>query len=293
MPTDRPFARLGLMTVLTVVMLGLSACYKNAGTNVQPTANRVNIDDLMPTTAVPVNTPLQATPTDIVTVAPAASPTASPITLAPTITPPDAAIPDTATPPQIAPSFTPLDEQDAANQPAGLGIETPGMSDIQPSNTPGPTLDPSLQPTPTEVPPEDNPCLHVVQGGDTLYSIAQTNNVSVDDLVAANPDTLGGSAATPLQIGWPLNLPGCATAEEAESAPAAESPGAETGEPLAAPPAGASPGSHVVQPGDTVYSIAALYGTSVDAIIAANNLIVQGNVVYITVGQELVIPAAE
>lgn len=45
--------------------------------------------------------------------------------------------------------------------------------------------------------------------------------------------------------------------------------------------------THIVQPGDTLWSIAARYGVTVDAILRANNLI---NPNFIYLGQTLVIP---
>jgi LysM repeat protein len=51
--------------------------------------------------------------------------------------------------------------------------------------------------------------------------------------------------------------------------------------------------THVVQPGETVFSIAQRYGVTVDAIVEANNLRTQGNIVYISAGQTLIIPPAE
>ncbi|MDQ0194192.1 LysM peptidoglycan-binding domain-containing protein [Paenibacillus wynnii] len=45
--------------------------------------------------------------------------------------------------------------------------------------------------------------------------------------------------------------------------------------------------NHIVQPGDTLWSIAARYGVTVDAILRANNLTNQN---YIYLGQSLIIP---
>lgn len=49
----------------------------------------------------------------------------------------------------------------------------------------------------------------------------------------------------------------------------------------------ADQGTYIVQPGDTLSSIAQQYGVTVQAIVAANNL---ANPNFITVGQELIIP---
>lgn len=56
--------------------------------------------------------------------------------------------------------------------------------------------------------------------------------------------------------------------------------------PTSAPPSGVT---HVVQPGETLFRIALRYGTTVEAIVQANNLI---NPDFIVPGQRLVIPTA-
>ena len=298
---DRLSARLALALILLLVALVTSACYKNAGENVLPTSNRAELSDIVTAT-------LTAT-ADILPTQVTASPAAT-RTPAPTSTPQDAAIDateavedeafaaedemvtGTALPGFLAATFTP--ESEAAD----TGLATPGMSDIQPSPTPAPTRDPALLPTPTgmliEAPDE---CVYVVNSGDTLYSIAQSNNVLLADLVAANPSLLGGNSNTTLQIGWELQLPGCVPEGEAPS-PTPE--GLPAGTPATPgeiaptqPPVPATGTTHVVQAGDTVFSIARQYNVPVDAIVAANNLITQGNVVYITVGQELIIPPTQ
>ena len=275
--------RIRLAVLLALVALGVSACYKDAGENVQPTSNRVDLSDIQPTAEIlPTDLPT-ATSTPEEAAEPEATPTR---TLLPTITPADeageGAVPTTSSL-QIAPSFTPAP---VTPSPTTLGITTPGMSDIIPTATPSPTIDPSLMPTNTPLPPEANPCIHVVQPGDTLYSIARNKEVELEALVAANAALLGGSQFTPLQIGWQLNIPGCTPPGAASSA--AES--GQTGE-AGVPPSAATPGqqiTHVVQPGDTVYSISRQYGVSPDAIIAANNLV---NPNRLDIGQTLIIPA--
>jgi LysM repeat protein len=285
--------RLAVAGTLMLVVLGMSACYKDAGDNVEPTSNRVNLSDLEPTTLAPSTPLITATPT--VEAPPAATPTR---TLVPTTTPFDtegAAVDDepvvdaTNTPVQLAPTFTPAS---AVTTPQELGIETPGMSDILPSFTPAPTVNPSLQPTTTPIPPEENPCVHVVQPGDTLYSIATNAAVEVSALVAANPSLLGGSELTPLQIGWQLEIPGCAPPGQA---PPADDTSIDTdsgdGTPGQAidltPPSGGT--THTVQPGETIYSIARQYSVEPQAIITANNLV---NPDRINVGDVLIIPAS-
>lgn len=287
------YTRIRLVVLLALVALVVSACYKDAGENVQPTSNRVDLSDIQPTAEIlPTDLPT-ATSTPEATAEP--EDTAEPEvtatrTLLPTITPADGAedggeadAPG-ASSLQVAPSFTPAPVNAT---PTTLGITTPGMSDIIPTSTPTPTIDPTLMPTNTPLPPEANPCIHVVQPGDTLFSIARNKEVELGALVAANSALLGGSEFTPLQLGWELNIPGC-------TPPGATPPAAEAGQAGAEPaaqPTGAAPGqqtTHVVQPGDTVYSIGRQYGVSPDAIIAANNL---ANPNRLDVGQTLVIPA--
>ncbi len=275
--------------VLGMTAWGLSACYRDAGENVQPTSNRVDLNDIVPTTAAPPTALSTATPTP----GPAITATR---TLIPTTTPPGGADlnPPVATAtsiivsgpsntPQFAPSFTPV----VSATPAGAGIETPGMSDIQPSITPAPTLNPALQPTPTSIPVDQNPCIHVVQSGDTLYSIARDDEVEIDALVAANPTIFGGNPNTILQIGWELQLPGCGTEE-----PTAQPTSSETGTPGAEvqPTAASGTVTHVVQSGEGIYSIARQYGVDPQVIIDANNLT---NPNLIHPGDTLIIPLGQ
>lgn len=113
---------------------------------------------------------------------------------------------------------------------------------------------------------------HIVRSGDTLYGIAWYYGVSAGDLAAANgiynPDWI--------YVGQRLNIPG--------SHKPAPGPGPGHGAP---PAAGGS--SHLVQPGDTLYSIAWRYGTTITAIMSHNGL---HNADYIAIGQRLSIPGS-
>lgn len=293
--------RLALIGVLIFVATGLTACYRDAGENVQPTSNQVNLTDIAPLPPTFTLTPTQA--------APVTEPTRTPIptvpTLVPTTTPPGSAdqanavatepsAPTQAQPtdaplvapqanptdaPTIQPSFTPAIT--ATWTPSGPIIETPGMSDIQPSSTPPPTIDPTNMPTPTPIPVEENPCIHVVIPNDTLYSIAQNNSVLLGDLVAANTDLLWAGAETPLQIGWQLDIPGCSTGQETST------PTSEAGDAATPVPSGEQT-IHVVSSGETIFSIGRLYGVDPYEIIEINGLV---NPDVLQPGQELLIPA--
>lgn len=94
---------------------------------------------------------------------------------------------------------------------------------------------------------------HVVQRGDTLYSIAREYGTTVDQLRQAN-----GLTGDAIWVGQVLQISSSATGEHR---------------------------THTVVRGDTLYSLARRYGTSVDAIMRANGL-TNAN---IYVGQHLVV----
>jgi LysM repeat protein len=290
MVRDHVLPRVTLAALFVIATWALAACYKDAGENVQPTSIRVQLSDLTPT-----DTPLSVTPTaDFLPTD--TGPTAT-RTLVPTTTPADAE-PDsyglteagegaagsapTNTPPPLPATFTPVVDTAAEAEVESM-IVTPGLSDIRASNTPRPTIDPTLMPTPTPIPADDNPCLHVVRANDTLFAIANDNEVSVDELIAANPTLLSGQF-TFLQIGWELRLPGCED-EEASVEAAVGTAAPTVVVPTAAPAGGTT--VHVVQPGETIYAIARRYGVSPQAIITANNL---ANPDRIRPGDQLTIP---
>jgi len=126
---------------------------------------------------------------------------------------------------------------------------TPGAPTSTLSVTPGPT------PTGT---PTVQPTEYVVQTGDTLYSLARRFDTSVQVIMQVN-----GLKSYIIWIGQVLKiLPG-------------------TTLPL-------GPVMHIVVPGDTLYSLARHYGTTVQAIMWANGL--WNYIIY--AGQPLYIPVA-
>lgn len=112
-------------------------------------------------------------------------------------------------------------------------------------------------------PPDQTPKIHVVAAGDSFESIANKYGVTVRELVSANPQLL--------KIGDKLTVP---------------VPVAIPGEGGGTPPPPA-PRTYTVKPGDTLYSIAIKFGTTVPALVAANNI---ANPNLIQIGQVLVIP---
>lgn len=158
---------------------------------------------------------------------------------------------------------------------------------------------------------------YIVQRGDTLASIARRYGVSVAALQQANtlrnPDIIWAgqrlvipgvpavTAETPAPTPQPVEaspVPAQSATEASPTAQATPSPSPTalptatktatklpTARPTAKP---AVPKSHTVQAGETLSQIARLYGVSVDALVASNNL-ASADLIY--VGMRLVIPA--
>lgn len=168
---------------------------------------------------------------------------------------------------------------------AGL-VMIGGCTRDKPLPTPTPTLSgeevlptPSASATP---PPEIAPVApeatyHTVQAGDTAWGIAEQYGVTLDALIAANEL----SDPNRLQPGDRLVIPDGEDASgenTAPSGPSSESAGQNVD---------TSPRTHTVGAGDTLWSIAVEYDTSVDEIAGLNGLDTEG---ILTLGQELQIP---
>jgi LysM repeat protein len=103
--------------------------------------------------------------------------------------------------------------------------------------------------------------VHVVQPGQGLIEIAVLYGVSVEELAAAN----GMAVDDILRVGQELVIPGVTALDAAV----------------------AQGSVHVVQPGESLLSIALLYGVTIEELQAANDL---PNPDAINIGQELIIP---
>lgn len=114
---------------------------------------------------------------------------------------------------------------------------------------------------PGAAPSDQTNVTYVVQKGDSLYSIANANNTTVDEL--ANLNDLGTNT---IYVGQVLQIPNTGSS------------GTTTLD---------TQTIYVVLKGDTLYSIALKYGTTPNAIIRKNNL--KNNT--LTVGQTLTIPS--
>ncbi len=138
--------------------------------------------------------------------------------------------------------------------------EAPTATPVPPTSTPEPVT-PTPIPTPVIV-------KHIVRSGETLVGIAQFYGVTVEEIQAANNlrDEL-------IRAGDELIIPVPQSVLEDTS---------ESRVP--------SVFNYTVQPGDTVVSLAIRFGTTVDAILKANNM---GPNDFIRPNQKLVIPVAE
>jgi LysM repeat protein len=135
---------------------------------------------------------------------------------------------------------------------------------------------------------------YTIKSGDTLAGVAERFGVSLEDLLAANP---GINPAT-LQAGETIRLPSgtdvpSVTPEPTEGAEPTEEPAPTEPPPTEEPAPTNTPASlgqtYVVQSGDIPETIAAQFGITVEALLAANPGI---NPTNLQIGQVLIIPPA-
>ncbi|MCZ2818541.1 LysM peptidoglycan-binding domain-containing protein [Modestobacter sp. VKM Ac-2984] len=129
----------------------------------------------------------------------------------------------------------------------------------------------------TPAPPASESTTYVVQPGDTLGSIASGYGATWREIYEANRATIGPNPNV-IQVGQRLTIPGTGGG----------SGGGGGGTP--APPASGST-AYVVQPGDTLGSIASGYSATWREIYEANRATIGPNPNLIQVGQQLTIPA--
>jgi len=149
-----------------------------------------------------------------------------------------------------------------------MGSATPVTEAGAGTPTPVPPTLPTLVATstpisaaPTTAPPPSQGTVHVVQAGDTLSSIATRYSTTVAAIRQAN-----NLASDTIYVGQKLVIPTAGGAT---------------------PPPGTAPGTvHIVQAGETLFSIALRYGVTVEALKSANGL--GSDIIY--VGQRLVVP---
>jgi LysM repeat protein len=184
-------------------------------------------------------------------------------------------------------------DQVAANQTALPPAGAPDVSSLTPT---APTV-PAVPTTATTVAPTV-PVTHAavttatktyaVKSGDSLWKIAKSENISLNDLAKANHIT----KTTTLKVGQKLTIPSVTKAEPATTAVASVIPTTQPTTGTALAPTATTPevagASYVVKSGDSLWKIARSQNSSVAAIKQANNLSSDS----LKVGQKLAIPAA-
>ena len=124
---------------------------------------------------------------------------------------------------------------------------------------------------------------YVVQPGDTLWRISRQFGTTVDAIVRAN------NIPNPnlIYVGQVLEIPGVGPTQTPPIVPPGPTTTPQPPPPTVVPTPIPPTQTYVVQPGDTLTRIAARFGTTVQALVQANN-IVNPNLIF--VGQVLVIP---
>lgn len=257
-------------------------------------SNNIYVDDAsltiagqtQPPTATKVNTATPVPPTNtippIATQVPAATSTPSDNGIITPTTPPTQAEIPTSTVEQ-PPTFTPIPT--FTPQPTNTvepASPTPTQEQQLPTEGPSPTPTITIGGTPIS---NDFPgsVFHTVQAGDTVGKIAELYGSTIDAIIAVN----GLNSNAFIKVGQGLVIP------VRLAAPATSTPTITPIVPVVPtfPPDVPSTGNsvYVVQPGDTLFRIAARYNTTITTIAQLNGIT---NVNLIRIGQRLVISSA-
>ncbi len=292
-------ARRGFLGVLMLLMtLIMTACFQEAGEPLQSTGSTVepiiDFEQGAPTADADVTEEAELFIEGETEEAPLSpfSPTSIPLTVIsqptslPDLPQPSTATPlpgEEATPGQFITPISPLVPTVDQAAPTGPVPFDPEDDLITPTSF----LDSSGQPL-TEGGADsaavDERCVYVVQAGDNLYRIALSNSTTVEQMRSANPALTGENPV--LQIGQQLVLPGClpeGTTGQVRAQPTVPPPASQ---PTQSAGAGGQQ-SYTVQSGDTLFTIATRFNTTISAIQQANQL---ANPNRLDVGQVLIIP---
>ncbi|MCY4465171.1 MAG: LysM peptidoglycan-binding domain-containing protein [Chloroflexi bacterium] len=135
---------------------------------------------------------------------------------------------------------------------------------------------------PVELDP-DSPCVHTVQGGDSIFRLSLNWETTMDEVAALNDL----DDVDVLSLGQLLQIPGCVfLTPTPEPSPEPTMPPTVTSIP-APLVSDSGPPFHVVSAGETLESISLRYRVDVNAIIELNDLT---NPDQLSVGQELLLP---
>lgn len=159
-------------------------------------------------------------------------------------------------------------------RPARAGTAGGGEATVRPAETVGTPPDTVAEPAGvpagaqaaaggpgTVVPACPDGFLHTVQPGETLSGIARRFGVTVDAVLAANPQIEDSDLILPDRL---ICVP------------------------FAPPPACAGGTLHTAEPGETLFAIAQRFGVTLDALTAANQQITDPNLVF--PGQQVCVP---
>jgi LysM repeat protein len=167
-----------------------------------------------------------------------------------------------------------LDEREMIYSGQELIVVTPGPTIEAPSTLPfDPAQDKLRTSSPTPTPGPTRFLTHIVEAGENLSSIATDYGTTVEAIMAVNHIEDPRS----LRTGQELIIPLSGSVGGSPPIP---------GAPIASP-RGTEVVVHVVQPGESLLGIALEYGTSVEVIMAANDI---ADAQWIFAGQELLIP---
>jgi len=186
----------------------------------------------------------------------------------------------TVTPAVVTPSSTPT----PTNTPTGPTF-TPTYTPVGPSPTPTFTpTGPTKTPTPSATPGSGTPGIHIVRPGETLYCIGRAYKVNPWAIASVNRIypryyLYPGQRLTIPNATW-TNIPAgpvCAAQFQGTPPPVTVTP----------PPPPLCRFMHIVRPGETLWRISRIYGTTPWRIGAANNIY---NIHLIYPGRPLCIP---
>ncbi|PJF28192.1 MAG: hypothetical protein CUN53_01260 [Phototrophicales bacterium] len=245
-------------------------------TNVPPTATATQVaTTIAPPSETAVVPTVETEVTDEATAELATvTPTSTPVP--PTATP----VPPTATP--IPPTATPTNTQTPTLTPSDTPIPPTATPTFTPS--PSPTLNRTLFPV---------QIIYTVRAGDFVARIAQQFNSSVEAIIIANQLNENGLIFVGQQLIIPLaQLPTATLTPSIAPTGVTATPAVVTVTPPTGtlrPPVTSGPTIlYIVQPGDSLSSIAVRFGTTVQAIAQANNIL---NFNLVAAGQRLIIPS--
>ncbi len=274
--------RIGTLALILVLV----GCFRSAGDNFVPTPTP------QPQQAAPTSIPLANGTSESTPDASFLNATAEPGNGDMTATFPPITV--------IAPTRVTSAELDAAatgtlQAQSTMGFITPGIptgpiTREPPTATPSGgalTSTPSGLVTPTALNAQGtDACVYTVQPNDTLYKIATSRNLTVEDMRRANPDLVGTDPV--LQPGQTLQIPDCTEGQQMQAPTALPAGPSDSGIVTSAPVSSGTGETYTVQSGDTLFKIAQRYGITVDQLVAANSL---SNPDRLDIGQQLNIPS--